>query len=58
MHGDKDSVVPIAYSQKADKIYRIFGLELFGGEGHGFFADADKQMTQMLVRFIKDIVLY
>ncbi len=57
MHGDKDEVVPFEYGSKADKLYQNSRFVLFCGEGHGFTADADKRMTQMLLNFVRDNIL-
>lgn len=55
MHGDKDNVVPVASSERAQKLYPNSRLEIFPKEGHGFSAAGDEKMTQMLMDFIKSI---
>jgi len=53
MHGDKDNVVPVVYSEQAQEIYPNSRLEIFHEEGHGFSAAGDDKVTQMLMDFIK-----
>lgn len=53
MHGDKDTVVSMEYSKKAHARYSHSRLEIFPGEGHGFSANGNNRMTNMLVDFIK-----
>lgn len=53
MHGDKDEVVPVEYSEKAKGIYRNTRLEIFPGEGHGFSPAGCGKVTQMLIDFIR-----
>lgn len=53
MHGDKDNIVPVEYSKKAQKIYLNSHLEIFHNEGHGFSAEANDKVTQMLIEFIE-----
>ncbi len=55
MHGDKDIVVPVEYSKSAQEIYPNSHLEIFHGEGHGFSADKDDKVTQMLIDFVLSI---
>lgn len=52
LHGDKDSIVPVAYSERAKEIYQNSHLEIFSGEGHGFSAQGNERVTEMLMEFI------
>ena len=36
IHGDMDKVVPLSYSQRAQKVYKKARLEVIEGAGHGF----------------------
>ena len=38
MHGDRDEVVPLSYSESAAEEYEEEKLEVFAGEIHGFTA--------------------
>lgn len=53
MHGDKDPVVPLAYSQRAAKIYPNAGLEIFKGEGHGFSVAAYNKVCGLAQKFVE-----
>ncbi len=55
MHGDKDNIVPLEYSDRANKIYKNSKLQVFSGEGHGFSANGDRRVAEMLVDFIKAV---
>ena len=56
MHGDKDPIVDIGFSQRVMNIYSNVQLEVFKGEGHGFSLEATKRMSEMLGRFVKENV--
>lgn len=53
-HGTNDPIVPIAYSEKAEKTLPGARLMVFQNEGHGFSENASKKMDSMLVEFIKE----
>lgn len=55
MHGDRDEIVPVEYSEKAQKIYQNALLKIFGGEGHGFSSQGDEKVTRMLVEFVMEM---
>lgn len=52
LHGDEDNIVPVEYSERAQKIYQNSHLEVFHGEGHGFSAAGNDKVTQMLMDFV------
>ncbi|MDE6924035.1 MAG: alpha/beta fold hydrolase [Acetatifactor sp.] len=52
MHGDKDDIVPVEYSERAREIYQNSRLEIFHGEGHGFSVAGNDKVIQMLIEFI------
>lgn len=54
MHGDKDPVVEIGYSEKILETYTFVKLEVFEGEGHGFTEEGTERMTKLLYDFIKE----
>ena len=53
MHGDRDDIVSLRYSQWAEKAYKNAWLEVFPGEGHGFSAPENARMNEMCLEFIK-----
>jgi hypothetical protein len=53
IHGDKDSIVPLEYSTQANKIYTNPKLQVFNGEGHGFSADGDRCVAEIIIEFVK-----
>ena len=54
IHGDIDPVVELGYSRRLETIYENVRLEVFVGEGHGFTAEGNQKMTQMLYKFVTD----
>lgn len=52
MHGVKDGVVPIRYSEWAATKYPNARLELFEKEGHGFTPNGDRRMEAMAFFFL------
>lgn len=53
-HGDKDPIVPLAYSEKAEKTLKNAKLIVFENEGHGFGQEAGKRMNEMMLAFLKE----
>lgn len=53
MHGDSDDIVPLRYSQWAEKTYKNARLVIFPGEGHGFSEPQNARMNEMCLEFIK-----
>lgn len=54
MHGDKDDIVPLRYSEWAAKTYKNARLEIFPGEGHVFCEKENQRMNEMCVEFIRN----
>jgi cephalosporin-C deacetylase-like acetyl esterase len=52
MHGDKDPIVSLYYSQKLKEVYSDMKLEVFLGEGHGFSEEGNKRVTDMVLDFV------
>lgn len=55
MHGDKDPIVALGYSERIEKTYKQVRLEVFEGEGHGFSPEGNRKMTEMVYNFVKNI---
>lgn len=53
MHGDQDSIVPLDYSRRAQRVYSYAQLEVFPGEGHGFTPDGNNKMTELALEFMQ-----
>ncbi len=53
MHGDKDPVVALGYSERIAQTYTNVRLEVFEGEGHGFTSEGDRRVMEMLCDFVK-----
>ncbi len=56
MHGDRDEVVPLSYSESAAEEYEEAKLEVFAGEIHGFTDNGNRQMEAMTMYFIHDLI--
>lgn len=54
MHGTKDGVVPIYYSEQAAKRYPNVRLEIFPEEGHGFTPEGDRRAAELVLEFIQE----
>lgn len=54
MHGEKDEVVPLEYSQRADGLYADSRLIVFPNEGHGFSQEGKEEATKLLVEYITE----
>ena len=52
MHGDRDQIVTIDYSNKIAEIYKKAHLKVFQEEGHGFSEAGTQRMTKMLYEFV------
>lgn len=53
MHGDKDPIVAMGYSERIVETYPKVQLEVFPGEGHGFTEAGTQRMTELLYEFVK-----
>ncbi|MBP3594902.1 MAG: alpha/beta hydrolase [Lachnospiraceae bacterium] len=56
MHGDKDPIVAMGYSERMVESYKKVRLEVFEGEGHGFSPEGNRVMTEMVYEFVKNNV--
>lgn len=57
MHGDKDPVVSVEYSERLKTIYKNIEIEVFQGEGHGFTEEGNKRAAILLTNFVKKNIL-
>ncbi len=53
LHGDKDEIVPVQYSEKANALYPHSSLEIFPGEGHGFSDSGTKKVINSILDFVR-----
>lgn len=51
IHGNRDSIVPLSYSQRARKVYPSARLEVIHGASHGFHGDAAQQAIDMMSEY-------
>lgn len=52
LHGDKDEMVPLSYSEEAIKTYKNASLVVLEGQSHGFSADGRKLAIEYLGEFL------
>lgn len=52
LHGDRDRIVPLRYSQRAQAVYRAAKLVVMPGEGHGFVGEARAQAMRREADFL------
>lgn len=56
MHGDKDGLVNISYSQKAAELFQNCEFHVIEGADHGFGGEKSEQATAYLKNFAKKLV--
>lgn len=56
MHGDRDEVVPVEYSERISRQYPQARLEIFEGEGHGFSEMGSMRAAQLTAEFVEENV--
>ena len=54
MHGTKDDIVPLSYSQRAEETYPNAELVTYEGEGHGFQPMTMRDVEKRLFDFIEE----
>lgn len=54
IHGDKDPVVPLSYSIRAQEIYENVSLTVIPNAGHGFHSTDSRYARELSIFFIKD----
>jgi len=52
LHGDKDPVVTLDYSERIVQTYEKVQLQVFYGEGHGFTPEAEQKVMELLGEFV------
>lgn len=56
IHGTKDSLVPIAYSERAVETFPNAELVRFDGAGHGFGGNDARNAAQLSLEYIKEML--
>lgn len=54
LHGDRDEVVALSYSERAKESYRRAQLEVLEGEGHGFSPQKREWAQKQALRFLQE----
>lgn len=54
IHGDKDEIVPLSYSERAERHYKNAELVVLPGEGHGFTPEGGKKAMELVLEFMKN----
>lgn len=58
IHGDRDSIVDISYSERAIKEYSNSELKTIKGAGHGFYGESFEEASKYILEFLnKEIVI-
>lgn len=52
LHGDRDEIVPLRYSERAAAVMPHATLRVFPGEGHGFSPEGSKRADELLAAFV------
>lgn len=53
LHGDRDRIVPIAYSERAARTLLSAELVTMEGQGHGFSGRARERATELVLAFLE-----
>ncbi len=53
-HGDKDTLVPLSYSERAVEVYESAHLEVFPGQGHGFGQPYSGIALEMTLEYLEE----
>ena len=53
IHGDRDSIVIVENSERAQKLYNNMELVVLPGEGHGFSPAGTEKATELMLDFLK-----
>ncbi len=53
IHGDKDAIVSLSYSEQAKSIYKNLELVVLPGEGHGFTPNGGNTAMKKVLEFMK-----
>lgn len=54
LHGNRDHLVPLSYSQKALKVYRNASLNVIHGAGHGFHGEDSRMAGELSIEFVRE----
>ena len=54
LHGDRDDIVPLSSSKRAEKLYRSAELHIIEGAGHGFRNGEVKRACELMSVFLKN----
>ena len=54
IHGDKDEIIPLSYSEKAVGVYDDAELVVLPGEGHGFTPDGGRVAMEKVLKFMQE----
>lgn len=57
MHGDKDGIVPISYSERAAEVYADVDYFVIDGAGHGFSGSAFEEAVRHIFDYLQEIGL-
>lgn len=54
IHGDRDEIVIVDNSKRAERLYRDLRLEVLQGEGHGFSPKGTEKATELMLEFLQE----
>lgn len=52
IHGDKDTIVPLSFSERAEEVYPSAQLEVIPGAGHGFSGEDAQQAIDYMLEYL------
>ena len=54
IHGTRDSIAPISYSERAVEVFPSAELVKIDGAGHGFYGEDEDYAAELAVQFVKE----
>ena len=56
MHGDRDGIVPISYSERAAEVYADVDYFVINGAGHGFSGSAFEEAVGHIFDYLQEVI--
>lgn len=53
LHGDRDDIVPLSYSERALEVYPSAELKVISGAGHGFYGADEQEAVDYILNYLE-----
>lgn len=54
LHGDRDDIVPLSYSERALEVYPSAELKVISGAGHGFYGADEQEAVDYILNYLEE----